>query len=218
MGKRSLSKLVRETSTFREELLRRSSEYESLHSERSYCEFLDLLKESIFLYIVCKEENGIDLLNSEDFKRFSNLLNDKEKELRTTLSAVLFYANKNSEGIPNTLVFEFTTFDDKALKEAAIFLSFVLSMNYPENKRDLLLVHYLLVRKAAAKFSNVGTQENLSDDLLYDLFKLAISFFKNSKRGKNTIYSEFASTALSGEFNHESIRISCKREAAKNSS
>lgn len=174
IGKRSQGKLVREASTFREELLRRSSEYESLHSESSYCQFLDLLKEAVFLHIVCKEENGYDLLNSEDLKRFSSLLNDEEKELRTALSAVLFYINKSAEGIPNTLVFEFTTFDDKALQEVAIFLSFVLSMNYPENKRDLLLVHYLLVRKTAAKFNNVGTQGNLSDDLLYDLFKLAI--------------------------------------------
>lgn len=171
------SKVGKRISDFMEELKTRSAEYESLHSQTSYDRFIAFLKEGVFLHILCKEEKNSNLLKPHDIDKFIGLLDTKENGLRAVLSAIKFWRMKKNNLIPQNMIFEFTSFDDKVLREAAVFLSYILATKYPKNKRELLIVHYLLVKKTVAEFSDIGTQQNLSDDLLSDLFKLAIVLF-----------------------------------------
>ena len=68
--------------------------------------------------------------------------------------------------IPYSICSEFTSFKDEALREAAIFLSYILAVDYPRSKRDLLVSHYMLVRQIVNEFKEIVNKENLADSIL----------------------------------------------------
>ena len=81
---------------------------------------------------------------------------------------------KKYSAVPHSMVFEFSGFSDPALLEAAVYLSHNLAMNSPINKRELLIAHYMLVRKTVTNFKDVTGQENIGEETLQGLFKAAI--------------------------------------------
>ena len=160
-------------SNFKQQTENKALEYEQRHSQATYNEFLEFLKQGIYYHILCQEEKGYTLFSSSQIDRFATLLGNEENETKISLSALKLFIENNNV-IPQSLLAEYTTLKDQNLLESAIFLSYVLSRNYPNFKRELLFIHYLLIQRATAGFTNVGTQTNISDDLLERLFRIAI--------------------------------------------
>lgn len=174
---RSSSSLGQHISEYRQKLDSLMEDFQTTQSETSYSSFVDCLKEGVFLHILCKEIKESSLLAEGDLSKFSSALDYKENNLRAIFSAIQIWGTKRHDFVPHSIAFEFSSFKDKALREAAIFLSYILAAGYPESKRELLIAHYTLVKSVIDEFEEVVSKEDLADDVLENLFKVAISLF-----------------------------------------
>ena len=156
------------------ELKSRKDNFENTQSQPAYLQFTESLKEGIFLHILCKEIKNVRLFGTSDLLEFSKSLDYKENDLRAIFTAIQIWNEEKYSLIPHSMLFEFSGFSDPALSEAALFLSHELAMNSPDNKRELLIAHYMLVRKAINNFKDLSGQENIVDETLQSLFKVAI--------------------------------------------
>jgi hypothetical protein len=159
---------------FRQELGKSINDYSQNPVKASYDKIMGRLKEAILLHIICKESCNCELLSAEEIANYSNCLDFNESEPQAVLSAFQLWTTKKSKGIPYSLVFEFTRLKDKELQDAAIFLSYDLAVDNTAFKRELLLTHYLLVKKVVSDFRSIFGQERLTDQVLESLFKTAI--------------------------------------------
>jgi len=174
---RSPTSLDDHISEYRKKLNELMEDFQNTQSETAYSSFIDSLKESIFLHILCREIRGSTVLHKEDISKFVDILDYKENNLRAVFSAIQIWSTQKYDDVPHSIVFEFTSFKDEALRESVIFLSYVLAVDYPKSKRELLISHYMLVRQIVNKFREVVSQENLADQVLENLFKVAITLF-----------------------------------------
>lgn len=152
-------------------------DFQNTQSETAYSSFIDSLKEGTFLHILCKEIGGSTVFHKEDISKFADAIGYGEDNLRAVFSAIQIWGKKSDDAVPHSIVFEFTSFKDEALREVAIFLSYDLAVDYPKSKRELLVSHYMLVRQIVSEFKTVVGQENLADQVLENLFKVAITLF-----------------------------------------
>lgn len=174
---RSPTSLDDRISEYRKKLNELLEDFQNTQSETAYSSFIDFLKEGIFLHILCKEIRGRTVFFKEDISKFADILGYGEDNLRAVFSAIQIWSTQKDDVVPHSIVFEFTSFKDEALREAAIFLSYVLAVDYPKSKRELLVSHYMLVRQVVNEFKEVVSQENLADPVLENLFKVAITLF-----------------------------------------
>jgi len=174
---RSSSSLGQNISEYREKLNALMEDFQTTQSETSYSSFIDFLKEGVFLHILCKEIKGSPLFLGEDISKFSKILDYRENNLKAVFSAIQIWGTQKYDIVPHSIVFEFSSFEDKALREAVIFLSYILAVDYLKSKRELLVTHYMLVKSVIDEFKEVVSQENLADQVLENLFKVAITLF-----------------------------------------
>ena len=164
-------------SEYREKLNGLMEDFQNMQSQTAYSSFIDFLKEGIFLHILCKEIRGSTVFLKEDISKFADILGYGEDNLRAVFSAIQIWGTKRDDVVPHSIVFEFTSLKDETLREATIFLSYVLAVDYPKSKRELLVSHYMLVRQVVNEFKEVVNQENLADQVLENLFRVAITLF-----------------------------------------
>lgn len=165
-------------SEYRKKLNELMEDFQSTQSETAYSSFIDFLKEGIFLHILCRKIRGSTVFHKEDISKFAGILDYRENNLRAVFSAIKIWdTRKRNNGVPHSIIFEFTSFKDETLRNAVIFLSYVLAVEYPKSKRELLVGHYLLVRQVVTEFKGVVSHENLADLVLENLFKVAIILF-----------------------------------------
>jgi len=174
---RSPTSLDDRISEYRKKLNELMKDFQNTQSETAYSSFIDFLKEGIFLHILCKEIRGSTVFPKKDISKFADILDYRENSLRAVFSAIQIWGTQKDDAIPHSIVFEFTSFKDEALREAVIFLSYVLAVDYPKSKRELLVSHYMLVRQVVNELKEVVSQENLADPVLENLFKVAIALF-----------------------------------------
>jgi len=174
---RSPTSLDDRISEYRKRLNELMEDYQNTQSETAYSSFINFLKEGIFLHILCKEIRRSTVFHKEDISKFADILDYRENNLRAVFSAIQIWGTQKYDVVPHSVVFDFTSFKDEALREAVIFLSYVLAVGYPKNKRELLVSHYMLVRQVVDEFKEVVSQENLADPVLENLFKVAITLF-----------------------------------------
>jgi hypothetical protein len=152
-------------------------DFKSTQSETAYSSLIDFLKEGIFLHVLCREIRGSSIFQKEDISKFADVLEYRENNLKAVFSAIQIWGTQKYDVVPHSIVFEFTSFRDEALREAVVFLSYVLAVDYPKSKRELLVSHYMLVRQIVNEFKEVVGQENLADQVLESLFRVAITLF-----------------------------------------
>jgi len=174
---RSPTSLDDRISEYRKRLNELMEDYQNTQSETAYSSFINFLKEGIFLHILCKEIRRSTVFLKEDISKFADILDYRENNLRAVFSAIQIWGTQKYDAVPYSIVFEFTSFKDEALREAVIFLSYVLAVDYPKSKRELLVSHYMLVRQVVNEFKDVVSKENLADQVLENLFKVAITLF-----------------------------------------
>lgn len=174
---RSSSSLRQNISEYREKLNALMEDFQTTQSEPSYSSFMDFLKEGIFLHILCKEIKGSPLFLEEDIHKFSSTLDNRENNLKAVFSAIQIWGTQKYDIVPQSIISEFISLEDKALKEAVMFLSYILAVDYPKSKRELLVTHYMLIKSVIDEFKEVVIQENLTDQVLENLFKVAITLY-----------------------------------------
>lgn len=174
---RSPTSLDDHISEYRKKLNELMEDFQNTQSETAYSSFIDSLKEGIFLHILCKEIGGSTVFHKEDISKFVDILDYRENNLRAVFSAIQIWGTQKYDAVLHSIVFEFTSFKDEALREAVIFLSYALAVDYPKSKRELLVSHYMLVRQIVNEFNEVVSKENLADQVLENLFKVAITLF-----------------------------------------
>jgi len=174
---RSPTSLDDHISEYRKKANELMEDFQNTQSETAYSSFIYFLKEGIFLHILCKEIRGSTVFLKEDISKFADILEYRENNLRAVFSAIQIWGTQKYDAVPHSIVFEFTSFRDEALREAVIFLSYVLAVDYPKSKRELLVSHYMLVRQVVNEFKKVISQEDLADPVLENLFKVAITLF-----------------------------------------
>lgn len=166
--------LEQHLSKYRERIEKAAEDFERTESEPSYTVLMDLLKEGIFLHILCKELNKGALFLERDLAKFTGILDCKDNELRAVFSAIQVWENRKYDSVPHSIIVEFNSCKDEALQKVMVYLSYVLAVEYPKNKRELLISHYMLVRRTVNQLREVVSQENLADQVLENLFRLAI--------------------------------------------
>jgi hypothetical protein len=149
-------------------------DFEETESDPSYVVLADLLNEGIFLHILCKELRNTPLFLERDLSKYSGTFNNKDSGLQAVFSAVQIWESRKYDSVPQNIIAEFNSFKDDALLRAAMYLSYMLAVRTPKNKRELLISHYMLVRKIVGKLKEVVNQENLADQVLENLFRTAI--------------------------------------------
>jgi hypothetical protein len=173
----SFGSLGEKISEYREKLNVLVEDFQTTQSETSYFSFRDFLREGVFLHILCKEIGGSSLFLEEDISRFSKILDHRERDLEAIFSAIQIWGTRKADSVPDSVVSQFSSFEDGALKDSVIFLSYALAVDYPKSKHELLVVHYRLVKSVMDEFKEVVSQENLADQVLENLFKTAIILF-----------------------------------------
>lgn len=168
------SSIKEEITEYREKLNDSLEDFEKTQSAASYSEFTDLLREGVFLHILCKEIKNSPLFVKEDIAKFSKALDDRENKLRAVFSAIQISDNQTYDFVPHNLMFEFASFTEGALNEVAIFLSYNLAVKYPKSKGQLLVVHYVLVKNAVENFKGLNSRQDLGDQVFENLFHIAI--------------------------------------------
>jgi hypothetical protein len=159
---------------YREKIDKAVEDFENTESESSYTFLTDLLKNGVFLHILCRERNKSALFFEKDLAKFSGILDYKDNELRSVFSAIQVWESGKYDSVPQSIIVEFNSCKDEALQRVAIYLSYVLAVENPKNKRELLISHYMLVRRIVNQFREVVSKENLADQVLENLFRLAI--------------------------------------------
>lgn len=153
------------------------SDYKLNPIQASYDRILILLKEGILLHLISKQSFNYEIFSVDEISNYANSLSFDNSEPQTVLSALRLTMNKKSTAIPYSMIFEFARINDREFQNAAIFLAYELSVENNEFKRELLISHYLLVKKVVNDFKGIYGQENLTDQLLENLFKTAIILF-----------------------------------------
>ena len=149
-------------------------DFEETESEPSYIVLKNLLKDGIFIHILCKELNKSALFLENVFTKFSTILDNKDNSLYAVFSAMNVWEKGKYDSVPQNIISEFNSLKDVPLQRLAIYLSYVLAVENPKNKRELLISHYMLVKRTVTKFKEVVSKENLADQVLENLFRLAI--------------------------------------------
>ncbi|MCW4043049.1 MAG: hypothetical protein NWE90_04910 [Candidatus Bathyarchaeota archaeon] len=174
---RSPVSLDNHISDYKKKLSELMEDFQSTQSNPAYSSFVDSLKEGVFLHILCKEIKGRTIFSKEDISKYMAILDYTERNLRAILSAIQIWSTRAPDVVPYSIIYEFTSFSDDVLREAATFLSYALSVDYTKSKHELLVSHYMLVRQIANKFGGVINRDNLADQVLEDLLKAAITLF-----------------------------------------
>jgi len=171
---RSSNSLDQQLLEYKEKIEQLVEDFNETQSEPSYDSLTDFLKEGVFLHVLCKELKKRSLFLEKDFVKFSSILDYKENNLKAVFSAIQVWENKNYTNVPHSIIVEFHACNDITLQETMIFLSYVLAVDYPKNKRELLMSHFMLVRRIVEQFREVVSQENLADQVLESLLRTAI--------------------------------------------
>lgn len=171
---RSSRSLKKHLSKYKEKIDKAVEDFEGTESEPSYIVLRDLLKDGIFLHILCKELNKSALFLEKDLTKFSSILDNKDNSLQAVFSAIQVWENGKYDTVPQNIISEFNSLKDVPLQRLSIYLSYVLAVENPKNKRELLISHYMLVKRTVTKFREVVSKENLADQVLENLFRLAI--------------------------------------------
>lgn len=171
------SHLRKAIQNFRQEFRKAVDDYSQNPIDASYDKTMGFLKEGLLLHIICKESFKTDLLQPEELANFSNAIDLKENESQAVVSAVRLWTAKKNKSIPYSMISEFTRLKDKEFQATALFLSFELAVDNTEFKRELLYTHYLLVKKVVNEFRGIFGQKSLTDQVLENLFKMAIILF-----------------------------------------
>jgi hypothetical protein len=161
-------------SMYKEKIDKALRDFEETESDPSYVVLTDLLKDGIFLHILCKELKNTPLFLGRDLTKYSGMFENKDSRLQAAFSAIQIWESGKYDSVPQNIIAEFNSLEDEALLRAAIYLSYMLAVKNPKNKRELLISHYMLVRKTVGQLREVVSQENLADQVLENLFRLAI--------------------------------------------
>lgn len=153
------------------------SEYNANPIQASYKRIMMLLKEGIILHLISEQSYNYKIFSVEEIDNYINCLDFEDNEPQAVLSALRLSKNKHNRAIPYSMIFEFAKINDSEFQNAAIFLSFELSTRNKKFKRELLISHYLLVKKVVTEFKNLYGQKDLSDQFLENLFKTAVVLF-----------------------------------------
>jgi len=130
---RSPTSLDDHISEYRKKLNELIEDFQSTQSETAYSSFVHFLKEGIFLHVLCREIRGSTIFHKEDISKFADNLDYSENNLRAVFSAIQIWGTQKYDVVPHSIVFEFTSFKDEALREAVIFLSYALAVDYPKS-------------------------------------------------------------------------------------
>lgn len=144
--------------------------------EATYDKIMVFLKQGIVLHLICKESFDFQLFSAEELANYVNCLDFNDNQPQAVLSALRLSMDK-SKAIPYSIIFEFTRLTDRELQNAAIFLSYELSVDNEDFKRELLISHYLLVKKVVYDFKDIYGQLDLTNQILENLFQTAIILY-----------------------------------------
>lgn len=159
---------------YKEKIETARKDFEETESEPSYVVLTDLLKDGIFFHILCRELNHKVLFSEKDLAKFSSLFINKDSDLQAVFSAIKIYESGKYDSVPQNIIAELNSEQDVALQRLAIYLSYSLAVENPKNKRELLISHYMLVKRTITQFREIINKENLADKVLENLFSLAI--------------------------------------------
>jgi hypothetical protein len=174
LGKSSIKE---STEKIRLELNRVAEDFNDNQIRSSYDKLLRLLKESIFLHIISTESFKKKVLDSQEISNYLNCLDFSETESQAVLSAINLWMNGKKEAIPYAIIFEFTRLSSPEFQNSALYLTYELSVDNTEFRRELLYTHYLLVKKIVNDLRKVVGKQELNDDTLENLFKTALILF-----------------------------------------
>jgi hypothetical protein len=152
-------------------------QYSAGQSSPSLDALLEFVEDGVYLHILSKEVGKGELLSAEDMKKIIEILNKAEGRLAGIFSAIQLWESSFCDSVPNEVINALASPEKERLSEAAIFLSYTLATRCSRSKRELLVAHYQLVRKAVEDLSDTLNQENLSDEVFERLFRVAIVLF-----------------------------------------
>jgi uncharacterized integral membrane protein len=151
--------------------------YSGSRSAPSLDDLREFVEDGVLMHILSRELGKGNLLSQDDTERISEILNETCGELTALLSAVRLWEGSSCDAVSGDIINALASPEGEKLQEAAIFVSYALAIRCSPSKRELLVVHYRLVRKAVENLSDTANKQNLTDDLLERVFRVAIVLF-----------------------------------------
>lgn len=162
---------------FRARLEQLVEAYRKSHSSPALADLSSFVEDGIFLHILSKEQAREPLFTEEDLDGFLGVLGRGGDGLRAVIAAIRLLEGKSCESVSNDVVSGLSSSGRERLLETAIYVSYALAVRCSRSKRELLVVHYRLVRKAVGELSVAVDGANLADDVFERLFRVAIALF-----------------------------------------
>lgn len=175
LAKTSLFKSASED--YRNRLHQLIEEYSTGQSAPSLEALREFVEDGILLHVLSRELGKGTLFTAEDMEKISQVLNETGGGLSGLLAAARLWEGSSSDSVSNDIINALASPEKEQLQEAAIFLSYALATRCSRSKRELLVTHYLLVRKAVESLSGTVNQENLIDVVFERMFRVAIVLF-----------------------------------------
>jgi hypothetical protein len=158
---------------YRKNLSQLTEEFEKEQTHPSYSALKDFVQDGAFLHVLCRETRKTALLNKEELGKLLEIFG-QEETLKGILQALEDWENSSFDSVPSELIRELTSAKEEPMVETAVFLTCILAMRSKSNKRELLLAHYMLLKKSVDQFKDIMGEENLTDELFEKIFRMAI--------------------------------------------
>lgn len=162
---------------FRARLEQLVEAYRKSHSSPALADLSSFVEDGIFLHILSKEQAREPLFTEEDLDGFLGVLGRGGDGLRAVIAAIKLLDGKSCESVSNDVISGLSSSGGERLLETAIYEAYALAVRCSRRKRELLVVHYQLVRKAVEELSVTVDRANLGDDICERLFRMAIVLF-----------------------------------------
>ena len=175
LAKTSLLKSASED--YRNRLHQLIEEYSTGQSAPSLDSLREFVEDGVLLHVLSRELGKGTLFTAEDMEKIPQALNETGGGLAGLLAAARLWEGSSCDSVSSDIINALTSPEKEQLQEAAIFLSYALATRCSKSKRELLVTHYLLVRKAVESLSGTVNQENLSDEVFERMFRVAIVLF-----------------------------------------
>lgn len=154
-------------------------QFEQLQTKAAFYDFRDYLENCIYLHVVSKAISRIQILPPRIIEQCIDNIKP-ESDLKYFLVAIQLLENKEiARSVEiNKIINTFLSTDKSPLLEAALFLSFLLAVNYPDFKSSLLITHYTILKNVTRKFEKLIERDGSPDDpVLQNLFMTSIVLF-----------------------------------------
>lgn len=162
---------------FRAKLDQLVEAYRTNRSSPTLADLVGFVEDGVFLHILYKEQGKDPLFAEDGLDGVLKVLDRDGGGLKGIIAAIRLLEGKSCESVSNDVISGLSSSGGERLLETAIYVSYALAVRCSRSKRELLVVHYRLVRKAVGELSVAVDGANLADDVFERLFRVAIALF-----------------------------------------